>query len=247
VIWLLAVLMMFTGACRAQDVVSLNVCSDQLLVLLAPERVAALSSLARDPALSFVSETAAHMPIVRADAEAVLRLHPALVLAGSFGAQTTLSALEQRGILVVRLDMPQNFDEIAAQIIEVARLLGVPGRGDALVRQMRDDLVPVPEQGRRALLWGARGWSSGPRSLGDAVLHAAGLANASAGGQIGLEALLAHPPDLIVTGTLPATPSLATDMLRHPALASVPRRELPPSWLLCGGPFTAHAARLLAP
>ena len=43
-------------------VVSLNLCTDQMLVLLAPEKIAALSPLARDPALSFVAPQAAHLP-----------------------------------------------------------------------------------------------------------------------------------------------------------------------------------------
>jgi iron complex transport system substrate-binding protein len=34
-----------------QRVVSLNLCTDQMLVLLAPEQVVALSPLARDPTL----------------------------------------------------------------------------------------------------------------------------------------------------------------------------------------------------
>ena len=65
-----------------------------MLVLLAPEKIAALSPLARDPALSFVAPQAAHLPIVRASAEAVLRLHPDLVLAAPYGAQTTLALLQ---------------------------------------------------------------------------------------------------------------------------------------------------------
>jgi len=37
-----------------------------MLVLLAPEKIAALSPLARDPALSFVAPMAAHLPVGRA-------------------------------------------------------------------------------------------------------------------------------------------------------------------------------------
>ncbi len=72
------------GPARAVErVVSLNLCSDQLLVMLAPEKVAALTVLARDPSLSVVAAEARHLPVVRADAEAVLRLRPDLVLAGA--------------------------------------------------------------------------------------------------------------------------------------------------------------------
>ena len=79
-----------------------------------PRRCAALSPLARDPALSFVAHEAAHLPIVRASAEAVLRLHPDLILAAPFGAQTTLALLEQEGTPVLRVDLPQDFAGIRA-------------------------------------------------------------------------------------------------------------------------------------
>lgn len=244
----LAALFLMAAAPTADRVVSLNLCSDQLLVLLAPERIAALSTLARDPALSFVAGRAAALPQVRADAESVLRLKPDLVLAGRYGAQATLSLLETRGVHVLRLEQPRSFDDVRMQLREVAAALDVPDRAEALVAAMDARLaaLPRPAQPIQALLWQPRGWTSGPGTLGDAVLSAAGLANASAGGQIGIEALLARPPDLLVTATAPSYPSLATDMLRHPALAGLPRRAVPPALLICGGPFTAKAAELLA-
>ena len=103
---------------------------------------------------------------------------------------------------------------------------------------------PVPP--RTALVWGARGWTSGPGTLTNAVLTEAGLVNAAQGGQVGIEQLLAHPPQLLVTADAPAMPSLATDLLQHPALAGLARRTLPPSWLICGGPWTALAVHALA-
>lgn len=246
--WLVLALLASAPAQAAERIVSLNLCSDQLLVLLAPERVLALSTLARDPALSFVANRAAALPQVRADAESVLRLNPDLVLAGRYGAQAALALLEARGLRVVRLEQPRNFDDIRTQLREVAATLGVPDRGEVLIAAMDARLAALPRAARsaRALLWQPRGWTGGPGTLGDAVLHAAGLANAGSGGQVGIEALLAHPPDLLVTATAPAYPSLATDMLRHPALAGLPRRTVPPALLICGGPFTAQAAELLA-
>lgn len=247
-LWLALALLAGAPAHAADRIVSLNLCSDQLLVLLAPERVAALSSLARDPTLSFVADRAAALPQVRADAEAVLRLHPDLVLAGRYGAQATLAMLEAGGLRILRLEQPRSFDGIRAQVRELAAVLGVPDRGEALVAEMEARLAALPRRPQpiRALLWQPRGWTGGPGTLGDAVLRAAGLANAGSGGQVGVEALLARPPDLLVTATAPSYPSLATDMLRHPALAGLPRRTVPPALLICGGPFTARAAELLA-
>ena len=237
-----------TNPASAAGIVSLNLCTDQFLVLLAPERIAALERLARDPALSFVAERARRFPIVQADAEAVLDLHPDLVLAGRYGAQTTIALLKARGVRVVQFDEAQDFAAIAKQTQETADLLGVPSRGQALIAEMQARLAalrPDPQH-RTAILWQARGWTSGPGSLGDAVLRAAGFTNVGTGSAIGVEAMLTHPPGLLVTETAPDMPSLATDMLANPALHSIPRATIKPSLIICGGPFSVGAAEALA-
>ena len=234
---------------RAADrVVSLNLCTDQMLVLLAPAKIAALSPLARDPALSFVAQEAAHLPIVRASAEAVLRLHPDLVLAATFGAQNTLALLEQEGTPVLRLDLPQDFDGIRGQTRLLAATLGVPERGEALLAAMDASLGALPHQPEplRALVWEPRSLTAGPGSLMDAVLRSAGQINASDGRRMGLEALLRQPPDLLVVPATPEYPSLASTLMEHPALTGIRRRAIPPALTLCAGPFTAEAAVLLA-
>ncbi|HVC63374.1 MAG TPA: ABC transporter substrate-binding protein [Acetobacteraceae bacterium] len=237
-----------TPAAAVERVVSLNLCSDQMLVLLAPEKVAALSPLARDPALSFVATRAASLPVVRSSAEAVLRLHPDLVLAEAFGAQTTLALLEQEGVPVRRLAMPRDFGAIRAQTTRLAALLGVPGRGAALIAAMDATLRSVrpPAQRTTAVAWEPRGYTAGPGSLMDAILGAAGLTNAAEGHRLGREALLRHPPDLLVVPQAPEYASLGTDLLDSPAIAAIPRRALPPPLTLCAGPFTAQAVAMLA-
>jgi hypothetical protein len=80
----------------------------------------------------------------------------------------------------------------------------------------------------------------------DALMRAAGLINVSDGRRVGLEALLRHPPDLLIVPDAPAYPSLGTDMLQNPAIRAIERRALPPALTLCAGPFSALAARELA-
>jgi iron complex transport system substrate-binding protein len=232
---------------QAAGIVSLNLCTDEFLVLLAPERIAALSPLARDPALSVVAEAARQFPMVRADAEAVLALHPDFVLAGPFGAQTTLAALERRGVRVERTRLPPDFPAIREETRRLAQLLDVPSRGAALLVEMDSRLAALPARPvQRALPLLARGFVAGPGSLEDSVLRAAGFINASTGLAMGLETIAAHPPALLVVAQAPEYPSLATDLLQHPVLAGIPRRVLPPSLLACGGPWTVRAVELLA-
>jgi iron complex transport system substrate-binding protein len=232
---------------RAERVVSLNLCTDDYLVLLAPESVAALSPLAHDPSLSVVADRARRLPWIRPDAEAVLALHPDLVLAGPYGAQTTLAAVARRGLRVERTGLPQDFAGIRAETRRIAAALGAPDRGEALLRAMDAELAGIPAHPPvRALYLEARGYAAGAGTLEAAVLAAAGFVNAGAGGRPGLEAIAEDPPQLLVVPEAPDYPSLATELLRHPALRGIPRRPLPPALLACAGPWTAQAAVLLA-
>jgi len=213
-------------AVAAGRVASLNLCTDQMLVLLAPEKIAALTPLSRDPALSFVASRAEHLP---------------------YGAQTTLTLLQQERLPILRIALAQDFAGIRRMTRLLAATLGVPERGEALIAAMDHELetLPHPSHAVRALVLEPRGLTAGPGTLMDAVLRAAGMANASDGRRVSLEALVSQPPDLLIVPSPPAYPSLATVVLRHPALANLPRRSIPPALTICAGPFSAAAAAML--
>jgi iron complex transport system substrate-binding protein len=239
------------GLCAAPasagGIVSLNLCTDQLLALLAPGRIAALSPLARDPALSTVATQAKTLPWVRPDAEAVLALHPDLVLAGQYGAQTVLAVLKTHGVPILQVAEPTDFTGIATEITTVAQALNAQPVGAAMIAAMHATLAAnPPEPHGTAILWAPRGYSAGPGGFGDAVLRAAGYTNRGTGHAIGVEALLTHPPGLLITETSPAYPSLATALLWHPALSHLPRATISPAWLACPGPWSAAAVVALA-
>jgi iron complex transport system substrate-binding protein len=245
ILFLLALLL--TTPARALRVVSLNLCTDDYLVLLAPESVAALSPLATDPSGSVVAAAARRLPWVRPDAEAVLALRPDLVLGGPYGAQTTLAALARHGLRVERTGLPQDFSAIREETRRMAAVLGVPERGEAMLAHMDAELAAIPRRTPvRALYLGAGGYAAGAETLEAAVLRAAGLDNAGAGGRPGLETILANPPQLLVVPEVPRFPSLAAELLHHAALSGIPRRSVPPALLACAGPWTAAAAVLLA-
>jgi iron complex transport system substrate-binding protein len=235
-------------------VVSLNLCADQFVVALAErERIAALSPLAVDPALSAVAAEAAGIPRVRTVAEEVLPLNPDLAIVGPWGAARVAAMLEARGVAVLRLGLAEDFDAILRHLRSVAAALGETARGEALAASIARDLAAIRRRADapRALVWQARGFVPGRGTLPDAVLRAAGLANAApfAGyGFVSLERLLADPPDLLVTAPAAGPPSLSEALLEHPALAraAIPRARIDPAWLACGGPETVRAAAALA-
>jgi iron complex transport system substrate-binding protein len=242
--YLMAMLLLSGPAHAFNRVVSLNLCTDDLLVALAPAKIAALSPLSRDPALAL---RVGSYPIVPPNAEAVLDLHPDLILAAAYGATTTVAILEARGLPVWRTSLPQDLTGIAAETLQLGALLGVPGRARALVEQMDRTLAAIPRHDRgTALIFEARGYVDQPGTLGDAVLRAAGYRNQAARPRIDLESLVTNPPDLLVTARRPSFPSLATDLLDHPVLARLRRRAIDPTLLICAGPWTAQAAASLA-
>ena len=119
---------------------------------------------------------------------------------------------------------------------------------------------PSPRKRRSAaaaVVYQIGGSVSGPGSLADAALAAAGFRNAAAGyrltrgGQVPLEVLVADPPDLLVLSSTPDEYRTAlADNLRHPALAILRRAhasiELPWRLWLCGTPHIVEAIERLA-
>lgn len=230
-------------ALAARDVVSLNLCTDEALLTLAPQRAAAVSFLARDPSLSVVSAVAAHVPVVRADAEMVLALHPALILAGRFGAQAVLAALRDAGARVVVFGEPRDFADVRTQWRRIARLLRVPARGAAVIAAMDKRLRKVPARRGTAVWLEPRLVAAGYNTIESAVLRHAGYVPVTR--VTGLEALVAHPPGLLVVPAMPRFPSLADAVLTQPVLAGIPRVTVPARLVVCPGPWSADAVHLL--
>ena len=252
------------AAAPPQRIVSLNLCVDQILVdLVAPGRIAALSHLAVDPELSTIADRARMLPATRGDAETVLGLDPDLVLAGTFTNAAAISLLERVGRRVVKISMADDLDGIRASVRQIATATGETERGEAVVAQFDRRLAEVG--GKRvigaalptAIVYQVNGLASGPGTLDDALLAAAGLRNLAAdillgaGGRLALETLVARPPDLLVlSGPANQQRAAVADNLRHPALMSVRREhasiELPWRTWLCGTPAVVDAIEALA-
>lgn len=243
-------------------IVSMNLCTDQLLLMLVePSRIAAVSHLARDPSLSALAEEARRFPIVHSNAEEVLRADPDLVLAGPWTTRATVDLLRRLGRTVAIVPLAQDLDGVRAGVREVARLTGTEARGEEIVaafdrRRMEIERLAATEV-RTAVVYHVAGLASGTGTLADAVLRAAGLRNAAqaarldAKGALALERLVAEPPDLIVLGHAEDEyRTVQADNLRHPALARllarVPSAHVPQRLMICPSPRVLDAVELLA-
>ncbi|MBK9079818.1 MAG: hypothetical protein IPL91_12170 [Hyphomicrobium sp.] len=79
-------------------IVSLNLCTDQLLLdLVEPERIAGVSYLATDPTLSADAVRLEPFKKLKGTAEEVLALHPDLVIAGEYTTGATVDLLRRLG------------------------------------------------------------------------------------------------------------------------------------------------------
>jgi len=246
---------------KPQRIVSLNLCTDQLLLeLVEPQRIASVSFLARDPEFSAVADKAQTVPVNRGLTEEIVTTRPDLVLAHKFAGRQAVAMLRRLGVRVVEIDLPQDMPAVEAQIETVAEAVGEAARGRRMVQDIRRRLAalpPSPAPRPTAAIYEPSGYAFGANSLADAILRAAGYDNLAAklgvGGyaRLGLEALLATPPDiLVVDDTATDRRSMAQEFLDHPALrqrfggkhrVAVARRL----WI-CGGPSVAEAAALLA-
>ncbi len=264
----LASFALFADATAAppQRIVSLNVCTDQILVDLVPrERIAAVTHLATDPLSAAHPERAAGLPQTRGAAEDVLAANPDLIIAGQYSTPATVALLRRVGRRVEVVPQPNTMSGVRDLIATLARLVEEPAAGAALISSMDRRIAaarasrPMPAAGvrPRAIVYQVNNYVSASGSLIDEALDQAGYRNGAAdlrvarNGQVGLEALAEHPPDLLVLASGPATYRTAVaDNLRHPVLARLaetrPVAVVPwPLWL-CGTHHIAEAVEMLA-
>jgi iron complex transport system substrate-binding protein len=244
-----------------QRIVSLNMCSDQIVVDLVPrERIRAVSHLAADPLVSAVAEKARGIPWTRGNAEEVLAFQPDLVIAGAYTTPATVALLERLGLKILKVPVASDLDGARAVTRLIADAVGERDKAERLLADFDRRIAAVaPGEGTRpkAVVYQVNNLASGPGSVADNVLRAAGFINLTAelnvgpGGQLPLELLVADPPDLIVlSGPIDEYRTVVADNLRHPALTALMRTRktttLPWRLWLCATPHLADAVERLA-
>lgn len=244
-----------------QRIVTLNACADQIVVDLVPrERIRAVSHLAADPLTSAVAEKARGIPWTRGNAEEVLAFDPDLVIAGEYTTPATVALLERLGLKILKVPGASDFEGVRSVTRLIADAVGEREKAERLLADFdrRAGAASTSEAGRpRAVVYQVNNLASGPGSIADNVLRAAGFANLTAelnlgpGGKLPLELLVADPPDLIVlSGPVDEYRTVVADNLRHPALTELMRTRktttLPWRLWLCATPHLADAVEHLA-
>lgn len=250
---------------KPQRIVSLNLCTDQILLQVVPrERIAALGWLSQNPDSAALYREAQGLRTVRGNAEEVLALQPDLVLVGIATTRHTTRLLRDFGVPVLALPGAESLAQVREQIRLVASAVGEVERGEAVVVAMdareRALATSMASPGpaavpRIATPYWAGGRSAGSRTLHDDMLRVAGFVNggAQAGlkgyGALPLERLVAQTPEVLLTNDYRrGVATLGNRLLKHPALTALGAREvtLPSRLTSCGGPWNLDAAALLA-
>lgn len=246
---------------RAQRIVSINLCADELLLRLADrERIASVTWLSRDAGDSNVAALAAGLPANHGLAEEVMALRPDIVLAGVYSPQNTIGILRRLGVNVVQFDVPNSLDDVRSEIRRLAAAIGEQARGETLIGEIDARFAALAPQAHapplRAVVLRPNGITAGRGSLVEDIMRRAGLQNLAAeldtGNylQIPLEAVALQGADVvIVDGESDGPPSLATETLNHPIVAALGRRvrivSMPAKLWTCGGPNLVDAAQRL--
>jgi iron complex transport system substrate-binding protein len=244
------------AAARPQHVMSLNLCTDQLLLdLLPPQRIVSLTFLARSPNDAVHWREAATIAVNHGYAEEVLAARPDLVLAGTFTTAGTRQLLKQLGVPLVEVPPAGNFEEIRAVTRQVARALDESDSGERLLANMDATLHNLDEERSERLIrvasWNGSGAVPGKGTLFDAILTAAGGVNIAASmhglrsGSFDIEELLVAHPDVLAYAAGNRAPALREDTDQHPLILKMyghHRISYPEALYSCGIPEAAQAA-----
>lgn len=241
---------------RPQRIVSLNLCSDQLLIELADrDQIAGLTRNARDPQMSAEAANVRGLPVLGSSAEQILAIRPDLVIGVPARRSAAMGVLKNQHYRTLDLQNAKTFDGIVTSIRETAAAVGHPERGEAMIARMTRDLAAIRPIGRGkvAAYYQRRGFLTGSGTLIDDLMGRLGLINLAtrlhkpALSQLSLEEMVAARPDyLVVESATDRVVDQGTEMLHHPALRTIRRISIPQAWTVCGTPHFVRAARAMA-
>jgi iron complex transport system substrate-binding protein len=239
-------------------IVSMNVCTDQLLTKLAdPEQIVGLSRFSRD---AWVAGDTHRYPILSGGAEDVLVLRPDVVVASLFDKRSTRELLKAHGLHLAEFAVPQSLDEARVQIRQMGEIAGHADRAAAEIARLDAALararLSVAGRHGRVLPLSRRGWVAGNDSFLGALLAETGLFSAAGelgigmGGYASLEAIVSLKPDfLLVSQSGDFAGDDGQAFLLHPALERfyppAKRIVIPERLTECGGVTIADALDVL--
>ncbi len=247
---------------KPQRIVSINLCTDQLAMLIADRNnIKSVSYLATQKNSSVMYREAAGIKQNYGKAEDILLMQPDLILAGTYTSRPAVFLLRRLGFNIVEIPIAKTLDDIRHNIMIVARAVGEIQRGERLISSFNQRLSKVmsaqAEQRPVAVFYRENGYTTGGNTLANTILETAGFSNLATqlgilgGGHLSLETLIAKDPDIIISGKRRSKEgSVAMAAFQHPAFKKFKSKKQTikisdPLWV-CGTPFVLDAVENLA-
>jgi iron complex transport system substrate-binding protein len=248
---------------KPQRIVSIGLCTDQLLLMLAErEQIASVSVWALDPNMSYMIDAVGDLPLNNSSVEEVIQHQPDLVVASKYAAWDTAKFLRQLGYEVKQIPLARSIADIYSLLRQFGEWTGNQQRAESVIEQMQLELAEIQQRyadrpQKTVMVYSPNGFTIGGNTLENDLFTHAGYINLAAtmgieGFQpIALEALIAANPDVLqIDRTLSRADSLATAYVAHPVLAKmIQHREyldIPTRLRICAGPMITEAIESMA-
>jgi iron complex transport system substrate-binding protein len=234
------------------SVASLNLCTDEYLLLLArPPEIASISFLSQDRQESPLWRSARRYPANHGSIEDVLGRRPNAVLTMGGGGRATRLLARRAHIRPVELVSASSLQDVATNLRSVAAALGEPARAVPWLDKLAQLQRTSPTTAKDAVWLSGGGQTLAPGSIGTQWLRLAGLEQrALPGGRASLETLLVRPPKVLVQSQYrSAQVSSGRRWLDHPIVRNAKARRLTTdgrSWTCMGPLMIGEIARLRA-
>lgn len=241
-------------------VVSMNLCTDQLAMMLAgPGQLHSVSYIAADPRASAMADEAEKYVINHGLAEEIYLMQPDLVIAGAFSTRATVAMLRLLDIPVVVFEPAYSLADVQARLAQMGDVLHQQDDAQDMIAafdQRLSNLRAEASERPRAVLYYANGYTSGDQTLAGQILKTAGFENAAteagfaAGARLPLEVLAMTNPDIVITSQPYPGASRSEDVLAHPVVNALRQMRDSASvtdqdWV-CGTPYVLRAIEELS-
>ncbi len=188
------------SAAMPERVVSLNMCTDELLLLLAePDQITSVTHLAQDRHEFAFWRTARRYRANDGSIASVAGMRPDLILTMGGLARDRARLAERIGAEILILAYPQTLQDVEMTIMQVATVLGREDRARRFIASMRRLETTRPARQTEAVFLSDGGLSVASGSLDAQWLALAGIAIPdNQGGRVTAEQMLIDPPATVV-------------------------------------------------
>ncbi len=226
----------------ALKVASLNLCTDEYLLLLArPHEIASVTRLAQDPAESPLWRQARAFPANRGSVEQVIGARPTLLLTMGGSGRSSSYLARRMGVRTIDLPYASSIVDVATNMRRVAAALGDARRADPWLARLAALQRGALGRHRDAIFVSGGGNSLSPGSPATQWMALAGLKQRRlTGGKADLETLLVAPPSVLLRSDYRrGQMSQGMRWFDHPIVKRLEQRTITTdgrAWT-CGGPL----------